>query len=197
MRHAASARIPIPPMYSGRSAKVGERLANAVLCLALHELLQHFLDRLAERPLAFGLGRAVRAAGNAPRKTAGVASGNGQIVLVLQGGGALGAFQAGVYHDTGLDDRDRRRTNYRLIFERLVFSAAIRLISSSGLSNRWASRKVWWRAFSIWGRIQIHGTGVDDVHLPAIADPVALQRSIQEAMGLTPTGNAVPPAARV
>ena len=26
------------------------------------------------------------------RKTAGVASGNGQIVLVLQGGGALGAF---------------------------------------------------------------------------------------------------------
>jgi len=41
------------------------------------------------------------------RKTASVASGNGQIVLVLQGGGALGAFQAGVYHDTGLDDRDR------------------------------------------------------------------------------------------
>ena len=40
------------------------------------------------------------------RNTAGVASGNGQIVLVLQGGGALGAFQAGVYHalhDTGVE----------------------------------------------------------------------------------------------
>ena len=40
------------------------------------------------------------------RKTDGVASGNGQIVLVLQGGGALGAFQAGVYHalhDAGVE----------------------------------------------------------------------------------------------
>ena len=40
------------------------------------------------------------------RKTDGVASGNGQIVLVLQGGGALGAFQAGVYHalhDAGIE----------------------------------------------------------------------------------------------
>jgi hypothetical protein len=37
----------------------------------------------------------------------------------------------------------------------------------------------------------------DDVRLPAIADPVALQRSIQETVGLTPAGNAVPPAARV
>ena len=40
------------------------------------------------------------------RTTAGVASGNGQIVLVLQGGGALGAFQAGVYHalhDAGVE----------------------------------------------------------------------------------------------
>ena len=40
------------------------------------------------------------------------------------------------------------------------------------------------------GRVQVHGTGVDDVHLPTIADPVALQRSIQEAMGtLTPAAN--------
>ncbi len=40
------------------------------------------------------------------RKTASGASGSGQIVLVLQGGGALGAFQAGVYHalhDAGIE----------------------------------------------------------------------------------------------
>ena len=38
--------------------------------------------------------------------TTGVVSGHGQIVLVLQGGGALGAFQAGVYHalhDAGVE----------------------------------------------------------------------------------------------
>jgi len=40
------------------------------------------------------------------RKGASSTSGNGQIVLVLQGGGALGAFQAGVYHalhDAGIE----------------------------------------------------------------------------------------------
>jgi NTE family protein len=37
-------------------------------------------------------------AANRAGKANGAASGNGQIVVVLQGGGALGAFQAGVYH---------------------------------------------------------------------------------------------------
>jgi len=36
----------------------------------------------------------------------------------------------------------------------------------------------------------VHGTGVDDVGLPALAEPVVLQRAIQEAIG-----SAVPTAA--
>ena len=32
-------------------------------------------------------------------------------------------------------------------------------------------------------RIRIHGTGVNDISLPTLADPVGLRRSLQEAMG--------------
>jgi len=41
--------------------------------------------------------------------------------------------------------------------------------------------------------MQVRGTGIDAVHLPAIADPVALQRSNQEAMGTLPPAAAPVP----
>jgi uncharacterized membrane protein YdbT with pleckstrin-like domain len=34
-----------------------------------------------------------------------------------------------------------------------------------------------------YGRLRIHGTGVNDISLPTLADPVGLRRSLQEAMG--------------
>jgi uncharacterized membrane protein YdbT with pleckstrin-like domain len=34
-----------------------------------------------------------------------------------------------------------------------------------------------------YGRLVIHGTGVNDVALPTLADPVGLRRALQEAMG--------------
>jgi hypothetical protein len=34
-----------------------------------------------------------------------------------------------------------------------------------------------------YGRVSVHGTGVDDIALPALAEPVLLQRAIQEAIG--------------
>ena len=33
------------------------------------------------------------------------------------------------------------------------------------------------------GRIALHGTGVGDIQLPSLAEPVALQRAIQEGIG--------------
>ena len=85
-------------------------------------------------------------------------------------------------------------TNHRLIFKRGLFSRAaadlqLRAIEQVGLQQGLTARLL------DLGRVQVHGTGVDDVHLPTIADPLALQRSIQEAMGtLTPAGNPAPPA---
>jgi uncharacterized membrane protein YdbT with pleckstrin-like domain len=87
-------------------------------------------------------------------------------------------------------------TNHRLIFKRGLFSRSaadlqLRAIEQVGLRQGVVARLL------NMGRVQIHGTGVDDVRLPAIADPVALQRSIQEAMDLAPAGTAAPSAAPV
>ena len=38
-----------------------------------------------------------------------------------------------------------------------------------------------------YGRLRIHGTGVNDISLPTLADPVGLRRSLQEAMGSAET----------
>jgi membrane protein YdbS with pleckstrin-like domain len=88
-------------------------------------------------------------------------------------------------------------TNHRLIFKRGLFSRAAADLQLRAIEQVGLQQGVFPRLLNM-GRVQVHGTGVDDVHLPAIADPVALQRSIQEAMGtLTPAGNPVPPATRV
>ena len=84
-------------------------------------------------------------------------------------------------------------TNHRLIFKlgllsRSIADLQLRAIEQVGLQQGLIARLL------NMGRIEVHGTGVDDVHLPAIADPVALQRSIQEAMGAAPVGAPAPRA---
>jgi uncharacterized membrane protein YdbT with pleckstrin-like domain len=45
------------------------------------------------------------------------------------------------------------------------------------------------------GRVALHGTGVGDIKLPLLAEPVVLQRAVQEAIGALTQVNAVVPAA--
>jgi hypothetical protein len=45
-----------------------------------------------------------------------------------------------------------------------------------------------------YGRLVLHGTGVNDIALPTLADPVGLRRALQEGMG---AATAVPPVAVV
>jgi hypothetical protein len=52
-----------------------------------------------------------------------------------------------------------------------------------------------------YGRVCVHGTGVDDIALPPLAEPVVLQRAIQDAIGslavaATPTAPFVEPRIR-
>src|SRR5262249_55767186 len=73
-------------------------------------------------------------------------------------------------------------TNHRLIFKRGLITRSVadlqlRAIEQVGLEQSFLGRLV-----NV-GRVQIHGTGVDDVRLPSLSDPVALQKAIQEAMG--------------
>lgn len=46
-----------------------------------------------------------------------------------------------------------------------------------------------------YGRLVLHGTGVNDIALPTLADPVGLRRALQEGMGAATA--AVPPVAVV
>jgi len=78
-------------------------------------------------------------------------------------------------------------TNHRLIFKRGLFKRAAADLQLRAIEQVGLQQGVLARLLNM-GRIQVHGTGVDDVHLPVIADPVALQRSIQEAMGISPPG---------
>jgi uncharacterized membrane protein YdbT with pleckstrin-like domain len=85
-------------------------------------------------------------------------------------------------------------TNHRLIFKRGLFSRSAADLQLRAIEQVGLEQGVFARLLNM-GRVEIHGTGVDDVHLPVIADPVALQRSIQEAMGLAPAGTAAAPPA--
>jgi uncharacterized membrane protein YdbT with pleckstrin-like domain len=85
-------------------------------------------------------------------------------------------------------------TNHRLIFKRGLFSRSAADLQLRAIEQVGLEQGVFARLLNM-GRVEIHGTGVDDVRLPVIADPVALQRSIQEAMGLTPIGTAAAPPA--
>jgi uncharacterized membrane protein YdbT with pleckstrin-like domain len=44
------------------------------------------------------------------------------------------------------------------------------------------------------GRIALHGTGVGDIKLPSLADPVGLQRAIQESIAVATQAAAAPSA---
>jgi uncharacterized membrane protein YdbT with pleckstrin-like domain len=43
------------------------------------------------------------------------------------------------------------------------------------------------------GRVALHGTGVGDIQLPQLAEPIALQRAIQEAIGAASHVNGAAP----
>lgn len=83
-----------------------------------------------------------------PRSVAGSTPAPGQIVLVFQGGGALGAFQAGVYHalhDAGIEPDWIVGTSIGAINASLIAGNAPgqRLPTLEAFWNRVAQRSVW------------------------------------------------------
>jgi hypothetical protein len=45
-----------------------------------------------------------------------------------------------------------------------------------------------------YGRLVLHGTGVNDIKLPSLADPVGLRRALQEGMGAAKATGVVAPS---
>jgi uncharacterized membrane protein YdbT with pleckstrin-like domain len=86
-------------------------------------------------------------------------------------------------------------TDHRVIFKRGLLRRDVSDLQLRSIEQVGLKQGLLGRLFNM-GKVEIHGTGVDDVRLPAIADPVALQRSIQEAMGGAQPAVAPAPARR-
>jgi uncharacterized membrane protein YdbT with pleckstrin-like domain len=86
-------------------------------------------------------------------------------------------------------------TDHRVIFKRGLLRRDVSDLQLRSIEQVGLKQGLLGRLFNM-GNVEIHGTGVDDVRLPAIADPVALQRSIQEAMGGAQPAVAPAPARR-
>lgn len=73
-------------------------------------------------------------------------------------------------------------TSLRLIYKRGFFQRRANDLQLRAIEEVRLRQDFWGRIFNF-GRIELYGTGVDDLRLPAINDPVAFQKAIQEALG--------------
>lgn len=77
-------------------------------------------------------------------------------------------------------------TNQRFIFKRGLLRRMTNELQLRAIEQVNLIQGIPGRLFNF-GHLEVHGTGVDDIVLPAIADPVALQRAIQESIDTAPT----------
>jgi uncharacterized membrane protein YdbT with pleckstrin-like domain len=76
-------------------------------------------------------------------------------------------------------------TNQRFIFKRGLLRRTTNELQLRAVEQVNLKQGIPGRLFNF-VRLEVHGTGVDDIVLPAIADPVALQRAIQDCVDTTP-----------
>jgi uncharacterized membrane protein YdbT with pleckstrin-like domain len=73
-------------------------------------------------------------------------------------------------------------TNLRLIYKRGLFRRATNDLQMRAIEEVRIRQDLWGRIFNF-GNIEVRGTGVDDLDLPALNDPIAVQKAVQEAIG--------------
>jgi uncharacterized membrane protein YdbT with pleckstrin-like domain len=71
-------------------------------------------------------------------------------------------------------------TNQRIIYKRGLFRRATSEMQLRSIEEVNLSQGLFGRLFDF-GRLKIHGTGVNDIVLPALADPLGLRRAIQSS----------------
>jgi uncharacterized membrane protein YdbT with pleckstrin-like domain len=76
-------------------------------------------------------------------------------------------------------------TNQRFIFKRGLLRRMTNELQLRAIEQVNLRQGIPGRLFNF-GHLEVHGTGVDDIVLPAIADPVALQKAIQDCVDTTP-----------
>jgi membrane protein YdbS with pleckstrin-like domain len=73
-------------------------------------------------------------------------------------------------------------TNHRFIFKRGWLSRMTDELQLSSIEEVNLEQGAFGRLLD-YGRLVLHGTGVNDIQLPPLADPVGLRRALQEGMG--------------
>jgi len=87
-------------------------------------------------------------------------------------------------------------TNQRLIFKRGLLWRSIQELQLRAIEEVILEQGLVGRLLNF-GGLQLHGTGVDDIRLPVLADPMGLRRSLQDGMAAAAQlGTTEAPAAR-
>ncbi|MFT3731112.1 MAG: PH domain-containing protein [Hyphomicrobium sp.] len=73
-------------------------------------------------------------------------------------------------------------TNLRLIYKRGFLQRRTNDLQLRAIEEVRLKQDLWGRLLNF-GHVEFYGTGVADLKLPAINDPVAFQKAIQEALG--------------
>jgi Bacterial PH domain len=73
-------------------------------------------------------------------------------------------------------------TNHRFIFKRGWLRRTTDELQLSSIEEVNLEQGAFGRLLG-YGRLVLHGTGVNDIRLPRLADPVGLRRALQEGMG--------------
>jgi uncharacterized membrane protein YdbT with pleckstrin-like domain len=82
-------------------------------------------------------------------------------------------------------------TNQRFIFKRGLLRRITNELQLRAVEQVNLRQGIPGRLFNF-GHLEVHGTGVDDIVLPAIADPVALQKAIQDSVEAAPPPRPAP-----
>jgi uncharacterized membrane protein YdbT with pleckstrin-like domain len=85
-------------------------------------------------------------------------------------------------------------TNQRLIFKRGFLFRSTDEVQLRAIEEVNLEQPVLGRLLG-YGRLLVHGTGDDELELPIIADPLALRRTLQDAIHDAQAGMAAPPRA--
>lgn len=73
-------------------------------------------------------------------------------------------------------------TNLRLIYKRGLVQRQTNDLQLRAIEEVRLHQNFWGRMLNF-GNVEFRGTGVDDLILPALRDPVAIQKAVQEALG--------------
>ena len=72
-------------------------------------------------------------------------------------------------------------TNQRFIFKRGLIWRATHELQLRAIEEVNLQQDLLGRIFDC-GRLRLHGTGVDDIRLPVLADPIGLRKALQDGM---------------